>query len=661
MIYQNPQLLFGLLAIAIPIIIHLFNFRKHEKVYFSSIRFLDEVKLKNNKKRNIKNLLILASRIMAISFLVLAFAKPYKPVNKENNSIKNVFIYIDNSLSMDAISENGRLLDIAKNKSEDIVSTYESSSKFYLLTNNRSANYSFNKQDIIQKISELETNGNIKSIEEILNEKKLISKNRDHIYILSDLQEETVKINEISDTSDIIHIIPIQTTNNNNVSIDSVWIEGPILLKNRSQDIYLKATNFENIKKQIPITLEVNNKIKIKQLLNITEGKEEVFKFTFILDSNINICRLSIKDYPIVFDNELHFNLIRNNKIKITSIVDFNKENYFRNLYTNDTINYDFQERNANNLNYQQLLTRDVIIVNENKVLSSGLIETLSSFTKKGGSLVIIPPIDLNLSEYNEFLEKLNINPFLLTDTNSYLINKIHERHPIYESVFDGEIKNIELPKISFHYTQAFSSKSIKQPIISLENNNHFLSNYSLESGKVYLFNTPINTTANEFKRHALFVPVFLNIANSSINPPKIYNTINSNNYFISKENNKGIFNLKNEKIDIIPTSKNINGETRYYTNNLIEKSGQYILYDNEKIIDFIAYNYDSDESKIKNANDDIIKNITNENIRLIENNKDVSKFIKSSFSDIHYWKSCLIISLLFFGIEILLLKLIKT
>ena len=146
---------------------------------------------------------------------------------------------------MDAISENGRLLDIAKNKSEDIVSTYESSSKFYLLTNNRSANYSFNKQDIIQKISELETNGNIKSIEEILNEKKLISKNRDHIYILSDLQEETVKINEISDTSDIIHIIPIQTTNNNNVSIDSVWIEGPILLKNRSQDIYLKATNFE--------------------------------------------------------------------------------------------------------------------------------------------------------------------------------------------------------------------------------------------------------------------------------------------------------------------------------------------------------------------------------------------------------------------------------
>jgi hypothetical protein len=445
------------------------------------------------------------------------------------------------------------------------------------------------------------------------------------------------------------------------VSIDSVWIEGPILLKNRNQNIYLKVTNFDNTKKQIPITLEVNNKIKIKQLLNFTEEKEEEFKFSFNLDSNINICRVSIQDYPIIFDNELHFNLIRNNKIKITSIVDFNKENYFRNLYTNDTINYDFQERNANNLNYQQLLTRDVIIVNENKVLSSGLIETLSSFTKKGGSLVIIPPIDLDLSEYNVFLEKLNINPFLLRDTNSYLINKIHERHPIYESVFDGEIKNVELPKISFHYTQAFSSKSIKQPIISIENNNQFLSHYNYDKGNIYLFNTPINTTVTNFKKHALFVPVFLNIANRSINPTLIYNTISTNNYFVSKDNNKGVFNLKNENIDIIPNCRSINGQTRYYTNNFIQKSGQYKLYDNQKIIDFIAYNYDSDESQLKNTSIEKIKNITNENIKLIEKNKDVSKFIKSTFSDIHYWKSCLIISLLFFGIEILLLKLIKT
>ena len=86
MIYQNPQILYALFALAIPIIIHLFNFRKHEKIYFSSIRFLEEIKTKNRKKKNLKNILILLSRILALLFLILAFAKPYIPHNNENTT-----------------------------------------------------------------------------------------------------------------------------------------------------------------------------------------------------------------------------------------------------------------------------------------------------------------------------------------------------------------------------------------------------------------------------------------------------------------------------------------------------------------------------------------------------------------------------------------------
>ena len=139
MIYQNPQILYALLALAIPIIIHLFNFRKHEKVYFSSIRFLEEIKTQNKKKRNIKNLLILLSRIFALLFLILAFAKPYIPNENNSDEKNNIFIYIDNSFSMNAISEKGRLLDIAKNTANSIISSYPNTSNFHLLTNNFSS------------------------------------------------------------------------------------------------------------------------------------------------------------------------------------------------------------------------------------------------------------------------------------------------------------------------------------------------------------------------------------------------------------------------------------------------------------------------------------------------------------------------------------------
>ena len=37
------------------------------------------------------------------------------------------------------------------------------------------------------------------------------------------------------------------------------------------------------------------------------------------------------------------------------------------------------------------------------------------------------------------------------------------------------------------------------------------------------------------------------------------------------------------------PTTKIINSENRYYTNNQITKSGQYKLYDKKEIVDHIA------------------------------------------------------------------------
>src|ERR1041384_2944175 len=100
--FANPYFLFALLALAIPIIIHLFNFRKFKRVYFTNVRFLKEVKQDTKAKNKLKNLLILCSRLLAILFLVLAFAQPYIP--RDNGAVhtgdKVISVYIDNSFSM---------------------------------------------------------------------------------------------------------------------------------------------------------------------------------------------------------------------------------------------------------------------------------------------------------------------------------------------------------------------------------------------------------------------------------------------------------------------------------------------------------------------------------------------------------------------------------
>ena len=69
-----PTFLIGLAAIAIPIIIHLFNFKKYKKVYFTNVQFLKELKQESDSKSKLKEWLILAMRILAIACLVFAFA-----------------------------------------------------------------------------------------------------------------------------------------------------------------------------------------------------------------------------------------------------------------------------------------------------------------------------------------------------------------------------------------------------------------------------------------------------------------------------------------------------------------------------------------------------------------------------------------------------------
>ena len=38
--FLSPLFLIGLAAVAVPIVVHLFNFRRYKKVYFSNVDFL---------------------------------------------------------------------------------------------------------------------------------------------------------------------------------------------------------------------------------------------------------------------------------------------------------------------------------------------------------------------------------------------------------------------------------------------------------------------------------------------------------------------------------------------------------------------------------------------------------------------------------------------
>lgn len=159
--FLHPNFLYGLLAIVIPILVHLFNFRRYKKVYFSNVQMLQSIHKKTKKQSQLKHLLVLFLRILAIVAAVFAFAQPIIPNKNSKTSHQErqyVSIYIDNSFSMTHIGENGTLLNEAQNKALSILESYQNSDYFHLITNDMFGRHHrwFNKMEMNQNIMEVQ-------------------------------------------------------------------------------------------------------------------------------------------------------------------------------------------------------------------------------------------------------------------------------------------------------------------------------------------------------------------------------------------------------------------------------------------------------------------------------------------------------------------------
>jgi len=672
--FQNPQLLYFLFAIAIPILIHLFNFRKHKTIYFSSIRFLKEIKEDKRKRSNLKNLLILLSRILAISFLVLAFAKPYIPLNTKNKTTNNVFIYVDNSFSMDAESENGRLLAIAKERARSISKAYPTESNFWLISNDFLAQHSksTNANAIGNNIDAITTSAHNKSLNQIVDRQASLSTENCHLYIISDMQNSGLQVTELSelDSSTSLYLVPLTANKNSNLSIDSCWINTPLFSNEQEVTIYTTISNqSKTTLKEQAVFLEINGNQKSQQYINLKGEESKTISFTFMVDKSvIQKGIIKINDHPITFDNNCYFTLKHTKKVNVLCINASSNNTAITTLFGNDTALFNFKNSSIKNIDYNALKRQDFILINEVGQFSSGLINSLNKFANNGGSIAIFPPKNIDLTAYNNSLKLLELSTLSELKINNTSIDKLNRNHPIYQHVFDGKLDKINFPIVKEYYQIITQNNSNSIALLTQENKAVFLELFSKEKGLIYLFNSPLHSKYNNFSKHALFVPTLLNMATSSVRVKSIYNTIRPEDYFSSSviKNNSAIVHLKNDKIDIIPTQKTHLGRQVFYTHNQITENGIYSIEVEEEIIDAIAYNYTTTESKSSTLSISELKqwrsSIGLENIQII--NGDSSALIATiteTQKGKEFWKIALILSLLFFATEILLIKLIKS
>ncbi|MEP4946142.1 MAG: BatA domain-containing protein, partial [Flavobacteriaceae bacterium] len=131
--FKHPEILWALLLLLIPILIHLFQLRRFKKTPFTNVAMLQKVISESRKSNTLKKWLLLLTRMLMLAFIVIAFAQPFVST-KTALQEKEIVIYLDDSFSMQAKSNGLSLLEKAV---QDLVKHIDETAAFSLFTNTK--------------------------------------------------------------------------------------------------------------------------------------------------------------------------------------------------------------------------------------------------------------------------------------------------------------------------------------------------------------------------------------------------------------------------------------------------------------------------------------------------------------------------------------------
>jgi len=678
--FVNPYFLFALFSIAIPVLIHLFNFRKYKRIYFSNIRFLQEVKQETRRKSKLKHLLVLFSRILAIVSLVFAFAQPYLPISKISiTANKNaVSIYIDNSFSMQAINKNGMLLEVAKNKAKEIVAAYQPTDEFQIITNDFEAKHQrfVSKKEMEALINEIKISSISRTIAEIysrqsdfLNDNSKTTKNA---YIISDFQKNACNINDIKSDSNIYtFLIPIVANKTNNIYIDSCWFINPIQQLNHQASLKVSIKNSSDEKlENLPVKLFINNQQKSLASVTIDANSETEIVLSYMINTTgIQHGKIEISDSPIVYDDVFYFNYEIIDKIAIQCINGNNQNIYLNTLFGKDSLFF-FQNTNDKNIDYSGFSANNLIILNELESISTGLSSELQRYIYEGGSVVIIPSPKADLISYKSFLVSINSNFYTEIDTTNAKVSEINQNHPVFAGVFEKIPENVNFPIVNSFFKINKITNSNQEYLLRLENGNSFFTSQIIRKGKLYLSSVPFTDDFSNFAKNTIFIPTLYNTALLSTPISSLFYIIGDDKPVSTGKYSTGseeVFHIKsiNSDFDIIPEHKTNQSQIDFYMHNQIKDAGNYYLTSGKTNIKGLSYNYNRKESLLSFFDaDEVNKLIEGKGLKtfsVIKNpNKTLTELILEYNQGKRLWKWFLIAALLFLGIEVLILRFMK-
>jgi hypothetical protein len=623
MTFLNPVILFGLLAASIPIIIHLLNLRKLKKIDFSTLQFLKELQKNKIRKIKIKQWLLLAIRVLIILCIVTAFARPTLvgvSIGGTTSAAKTTAVFIlDDTFSMSVIDENGSYFNQAKETIKKLLNQFEEGDEVGLILVSHQAdeieltsNLNKFREDVnatnISYASNNLNNAIIKTAE-VIGKAKNFNK---EIYLFTDFQKGRLAAdNEITDLKEQLgeqvrlYSFDYSGKEVTNFGIDELKINTQIFEKDKPVRFDAVVKNYSNHSKDnLVVSLFLNGERAAQQSINLSSGESKTVNLEApAKDYGNSEVQTEIEEDDIMQDNQRFSSFHIPKKIPVLILADnitdtklleialksVSEQNYF------DITIKKVEQAAATQLNDYQV----VIVLRSN---FTGARDKIMKYLNSGKGLIIFPSSNPGSQNFIDSINSLGLalsGMIVNVEKNqSIKFSQVDFNHPLFENIFvDEKKKQVESPDFYSYYKINPAGKG--KSIISLEDESSFLSEYSLDGGRILLFSSAPVFSWSDFPVKSIFAPLitksvlYLSTKNTDSKSYYAGDLININ---ISERTLPQIKVIRPDKTEeIINLAPDFGSDFISYTNTYIV--GNYKFFSGDKLLSEVSVNADPAES----------------------------------------------------------------
>jgi hypothetical protein len=577
---------------------------------------------------------------------------------------------------MEAVAEDGVLLEIAKSKAEKIVDSYDPSATFSLLTNDLDVSLQpfFESKQFVRRLHDLRVSPELlKASDLVAAARSRFGKGvRGSLFVISDFQSINSDWRKIEpDTLLDIYLIPLAAQAIENIGIDSVWFDKPSHLLADEEVLKVRVRNTSpDVVRDLPVTLRVNNDTRavVNVSLEADESKviDVVFTNKFV---GTNAASISLDNYPVTFDNSFFFSFNVIDRIKVLVLNQQSEDRAFGALSRAATM-LDLSQKSAASVAVSDLFDQDVVVLNQLNSVSGSMATQFNQFVANGGALAIVPPVErASLGKFT-LLQDLSLPQFLSVDTTTTEVDLGVLNHKFFRNSIESWDKNTEMPFVSNKWMVDVSRFADWSQILWDKYRNPLLMQKTSAKGTLYLFSFSHADLYGKFAQNALFPVLWTNMFIESVKNEQLYYTIGIDQQLALKvgqtPSSETLKLLADDGSFSMAPTWFVNQQSRLLTLRLagmIKTSGIYSLATDDVELSKLGINYNRNESQFSyQAMDDAFVTELQKQFHRVTiidtTNPDLLVgVIKNSASGDNMWRFFLIFGIVFLVLETLILR----